>query len=708
MSLGTAMLVHAIAGWSEAAITPPRPRIESFVETRNGVEIHDPYRWMESGGPEFDALARAEDQYARAVLARIPGRAEWQERVQALGADTPWFGDPQHGGKRTLLATYRVDSPVPDFTLLEGRRQRALPDLARRHDAQGRHVVVPHSVVLSPDGRWITVGMTRDGEADPLLRVFDLQHDRFLPETINLPLFADSRGFRPRWLADSSGFYYVRNPHRTAATAPVEREWLGHVFLHRLGAAVVDDEMLFGHDVDAEIAPDDTLYVEGDPAADWLVLYNRRPRDRELWAAPIARDGRPTGPFRRLLRTPSAPGGWGVRSGELLALRPSIDGAVDLVAVPLQGSAPAPRVLAPAGERPWARMAVAGDATYLVRRDGGAMSLHRLDRSGGLHQIGLPLEGAVDALQSRPDGALEFRLDAWLAPTQWVSVAPGALQAVDTGLIPSVGPDASAFIAERIFADARDGEQVPVTLLRRRDLAADARPPVILYAYGCFGTALDPQFRPEALAWVERGGIYAIAHVRGGGDLGPRWQFAGRDRAKPTAIEDIVDVAAHLVRGGRTVAGRIAGEGGSCGGLTVGRAVLERPDLFGAAMLNVGHLDATRDNDASYRRSIYDIGDPDSSMGMRRMRQLSPYHSILPGVPTPAFLLLNGANDYTIPLWHGTKFVARVRAEGTGGRPALLRVNWSGGHNLSAAADDGILQEAADSFAFAWWQLSLR
>jgi prolyl oligopeptidase len=700
-------LLHGAASIA-ADDAPSPPRTEPFVETRQGVEIHDPYRWMEAGGPEFDALARAEDAYARRTLAALPDHAAWQRRVQELGADAPWFGDPQHGGNRTLLTTIRVDRPVPEFTVMTGNSRRPLPDLARIHDRSGRHVVVPHSLVLSPDGRWLTVGMTRDGESDPLLRVYDLDQGRYTPETVKLPLFADARGFRPRWVADSSGFYYVRNPQRSASTPEVEREWRGHVYLHRLGQPVAKDTLVFGHDLEPSIAPDDTLYVEGPPTADWLVLYNRRPQDRELWAAPIARDGRPTGPFQRLLRVPTAPGGWGVTGDHLRALRPSAAGAVDVVEVSLRDPAAEPRVILPAGDMPWSQMAVAADATYLVRRDGAAMSLHRLDRADKLAPIELPLVGAMDSLQPLPNGGVELRLDTWLEPSQWVRVAADATRGVDTGLMPAVGPDASAYVTERLLADARDGEQVPVTLLRRRDLPFDARTPTILYAYGCYGTALDAGFRPEILAWLERGGMYAIAHVRGGGDLGPRWQLAGRDRAKPTTIEDIIDVAAHLVRTGRTGPGRIAGESRSCGGLTVGRAALERPDLFGAALLNVGHLDATRDNDASYRRSIYDIGDPDTSTGVRRMRQLSPYHSILPGAPTPAFLLLNGANDYTIPLWHGTKFVARVRADGAGDRPALLRVNWSGGHKLSATADDGLLQELADSFTFAWWQLVQR
>lgn len=687
-----------------AVAQAPAPRREDFVETKQGVAIRDPYRWMEAGGAEFDALLRAEDTYARTTLTGIPDRDAWHRRVLDFGGDAPWFGAPQTGGGHTLLTEYRIDSPTPAFSLLSGTKRTALGDLARLHDSSGRHTIVPHSLVLSPDGRWLTVGLTRDGEADPLLRVYDVARRRLLPEFVKWPLYADARGFRPRWLADSSGYYYIRNPARTADTPAVEREWRGRVYLHRLGRPHVEDVALFGHGISDGIAPDDTLYVEGDADPGWLVVYNRRANGRELWAAPIATDGRPTAAFRRLHSARIAPAGWGVSGAELHVASANDAGDVEVLAIALRGDVP-PRTLLAAGEQVWSALATTADGTYLVRRDGGAMSLHRLSRDGSLAQIALPSAGSIAMLQPATTGGVEFRLDGWLSSARWMEVRPHSVTAIDTGLMPRVGPDASAYVAERVMAEARDGVLVPVTLLRRRDLPRDGRAPVILHAYGCFGSPLDAVYIPENLAWLERGGIYAVAHARGGGDLGPRWQLAGRDRNKPTAIEDIVDAAAELVRLGWTSPGRIAGEGGSCGGMTVGRAALERPDLFGAALLRVGHLDATRDNDASYRRSIYDIGDPDTPEGVRRMLRLAPYHSILAGSQVPAFLLLNGANDYTIPAWHGTKFVARLRAEASPGRPALLRVNWSGGHVVSASADDGILQQTADGFAFAWWQL---
>jgi prolyl oligopeptidase len=702
-----ALAAIALASWPAVAEVAPAPvaRREEFVETKQGVEIRDPYRWMEAGGAEFDALLRAEDAYARGILAGIPGRDAWHRRVLDFGGDAPWFGAPQAGGGRTLLTEFRIDSPTPTFSLLSGSTRAALGDLARLHDPSGRHTIVPHSLVLSPDGRWLTVGLSRDGEADPVLRVYDVARRRLLPERLTWPLYADARGFRPRWLADSSGYYYVRNPARTADTPAVEREWRGRVYLHRLGRPHTDDVALFGHGSSDGIAPDDTLYVEGAPDPGWLVVYNRRANGRELWAAPIAADGRPAGAFRRLHTARIAPAGWGVSGDELHVASANDAGDVEVLAIALRGDVP-PRTLLAAGERVWSALAATEDGTYLVRRDGGEMSLHRLGRDGSLVQIALPAAGSIAMLQPAAGGGVEFRLDGWLSSARWLRVAPRAATAIDTGLMPRVGPDASAYVAQLVLAEARDGALVPVTLLRRRDLPRDGRAPVILHAYGCFGSPLDAEYIPENLAWLERGGVFAVAHVRGGGDLGPRWQLAGRDRNKPTAIEDIVDAAAHLVRLGWTSSGRIAGEGSSCGGMTVGRAALERPDLFGAALLRVGHLDATRDNDASYRRSIYDIGDPDTTEGVRRMLRLAPYHSILPGEHAPAVLLLNGANDYTIPPWHGTKFVARLRSEAAPGRPALLRVNWSGGHSVSASAEDGVLQQTADGFAFAWWQLT--
>lgn len=438
IALATCLCLHGAA----LAQAPSAPRREEFVETKQGVEIHDPYRWMEAGGAEFDALARAEDAYARRTLREIPGYAEWHRRVLALGSNAPWFGAPQTAGARTLLIEYRAESPAPKLVLGDGARRQTLPDLARLHDSSGRHAVLPHSLVLSPDGRWLTVGLARDGEADPVLRVYDLTQRKFQPESVKWPLYADSRGFRPRWLANSSGYYYARNPTRTARTPEVEREWRGQVFLHRLGRPHAEDVAVFGYGLDPAIAEDDTPYVDGPAERDWLVVYNRRAKGRELWAAPIAADGTPTAPFRKLHTMSVSPSGWGVVGGELHVASANAAGDVEIVAVPLRGDGPS-RVLIPSGAQVWNALAAAADGTYLVRREGGVMSLHRLGADGTLVQIALPTAGSIALLQPMAGGGVEFRLDDWLASSRWLRVAPRAASAVDTGLLPRVGPDAS-------------------------------------------------------------------------------------------------------------------------------------------------------------------------------------------------------------------------------------------------------------------------
>ncbi|MDO9453833.1 MAG: prolyl oligopeptidase family serine peptidase [Stagnimonas sp.] len=700
--------LRALALWllplAALAVQPPAPRATDFSETIHGVEIRDPYRWMEQGGAEFDDWIRAESAFTEATLAALPGRAALQAEVGRLMRGDVDVGIPKRGGGRLLHHRPAVgDAPPRPYLREADGRERDLPDLLQLHAKGTRHALVPHAQVLSPTGRHLTVGITRDGEADPVLRVFDLDTGQYLPEIIQWPLWADYRGFRPRWLADGSGFFYVRNPQRTAATPEVEREWHGRVYLHRLGTLVARDTAVFGEGINAGVTDDDTPYVEGVADPNWLIITLRQPNGRQLWAAPIARDGSLKKPMRKLLTSPTAFGGWGLRGNTLYALTPQ--GALDqrLVSVDMSKPTAGPLEMLPAGDNAWSGLAVARDAVYVSRREGGVMSLHRLGDHGALHEIALPQLGTVSQLRALEGGGVEFVVDTWLTAPQWLSVAPGADRAVDTGLMPPLNLDTSAYVAERVLAPARDGVEVPVTLLRRRDLPRNAQAPVILHAYGCFGSTQDSYYDPARLAWLDRGGIYAVAHVRGGGDLGTRWHLAGRDRNKPTAMEDIIDSATHLVRLGWTRPGRIAGEGESCGGLTVGRAALERPDLFGAAVLAVAQLDDTRGGDAAYRRSIFDFGDPDTPEGLRRIKALSPYHAILPGAATPALLLINGANDYTIPLWQAGKFIARARANSANGAPALLRVNWSGGHGIHAGDDDPAAG-LTDLYAFLLWR----
>lgn len=225
----------------------------------------------------------------------------------------------------------------------------------------------------------------------------------------------------------------------------------------------------------------------------------------------------------------------------------------------------------------------------------------------------------------------------------------------------------------------------------------------MLDGYGCFGSSGTAFYWPALEAWLEQGGVFVRAGIRGGGELGADWHRAGRDRNKPAAFEDAIDVAKHLIRIGVTRPGRIGVTGASCGGMTMGMAALEAPHLIGAAVLSVGAFDQWRmaDQTAAGARSIRDVGDPMTPDGTRRILANSPYMQVLDGAPRPALLIGSGATDYTIPLWVGGKMVARARAALPEGKHVLWDIKWESGHN--AGVD--YTQLDTDNFAFLFWQL---
>lgn len=253
----------------------------------------------------------------------------------------------------------------------------------------------------------------------------------------------------------------------------------------------------------------------------------------------------------------------------------------------------------------------------------------------------------------------------WLRPRSGWLVRPGAEAAVSLdGHSAHQQQGDSGTVTELHWAVARDGVRIPYTIVRRLNATRDGSNYVLMSGYGCFGRTNSPFYWPALNAWLERGGIFVQAGVRGGGELGSGWHRAGSDRNKPTSFEDGINTVRHLIATGWTQPGRVGLTGGSCGGATMGMAALEAPHLIGAAALSAAALDLARIAAATTAgaRSIREFGDPQTPEGARRIDALSPYRQLLRGAPRPALLIMSGATDYAIPLWVGGKFVAAARA----------------------------------------------
>ena len=276
-----------------------------------------------------------------------------------------------------------------------------------------------------------------------------------------------------------------------------------------------------------------------------------------------------------------------------------------------------------------------------------------------------------------------------------------------TGLIAASALDFSGVAVTRVKVEREDAIAVPLSIIHRKGLKLDGNNPTLLSGYGAYGIRIEPRFTPQWLAWIERGGVMALAHVRGGGEYGDAWHRAGQKLTKPNTWRDFIACAEWLIANGYTDRAHLAGTGGSAGGILIGRAITERPDLFAAAVSNVGMHDTLRaETTANGPPNIPEFGTTRDEEGFRGLYEMSPYHHVQEGTRYPAVLLTTGINDPRVDSWEPGKMAARLQAATSSGKPVLLRVDYAGGHGIGATRNQ-VSDELVDRFAFLFWQLGV-
>jgi prolyl oligopeptidase len=313
---------------------------------------------------------------------------------------------------------------------------------------------------------------------------------------------------------------------------------------------------------------------------------------------------------------------------------------------------------------------------------------------GAVETLPLPIEGTIAMLATQPlaAGAL-FQLDAWTTSPRWYAWDPAAELARDTGIVPPSLVDFSAIAEARVSASSADGAAVPLSILHRKDLARDGAHPAWLSVHGAFGASVEPGFSPERLAWLERGGVYAVCHARGGGDGGAAWHEAATLQRKDRSVDDLLACADYLVRERFTSAPRLGGEAFGAGAITLAGAITRRPELFGAALL-LGGLTNTLRLEAMDGGALAtpELGTLATEAGFRALLAMDAYQRVTPGARYPAALLTTGLADprsdlapgppaanLRVPPWQPAKLAARLRAATTSGKPVLLRVTEASG-----------------------------
>ncbi|MEO6463002.1 MAG: prolyl oligopeptidase family serine peptidase, partial [Candidatus Eisenbacteria bacterium] len=692
------VLVSVGAG---AADAPPVAQVEDVVDTYWGVPVHDPYRWMEDRkDPRVLAWIRGQADYTASRLDRLQERDALLARIAEFDAGRPWRVldiTPMRGGGLFYLRQEANENLPRLFARPPGgAAERLVFDPAKKPSADGGHFSISW-YEPSPDGRRVALGLAPSGSEQDILYVLDVATGQALPDTITR---LEAAYTEPQWLPDGSGFFYSRRRDLPADAPETEGYRLTRAYLHRLGAPLENDPLVFAHglhpnvtmseeDFPSVVVPAGSGFAIGQIKhgdSNQLTLYAARLDDL---TAPAKKGA--AAPWRMVCDVPDSVVGYAVHGGTIDLVTSLRAPRFKVVRTGLAAPdfARATTVIA-AGVDVVDGVMAAKDALYVQFARGGAGQVARVPygKAPLPERIALPdsfHSGRLLVADPLIDGVYVATSD-WTRAGRTYRYEPAAARFVDTQLNPAGRYDeVPGYASVEVEVTSHDGVKVPLSILYKTDVKRDGSNPTLLSGYGSYGISQNVGFSPTRLAWLERGGVIAIAHVRGGGENGQEWHSAGQKATKPNTWKDFIACAEWLVEQKWTSPRKLAGQGGSAGGILIGRAITERPDLFAAALLDVGALDAVRgETTMNGIPNIMEFGTVKKEDEFHALLAMSAYHHVKDGTAYPAVMLTHGINDPRVDPWMSAKMTARLQAATSSGKPVLFRVDYKAGHGIGS------------------------
>jgi prolyl oligopeptidase len=698
----------ALAAVFAGVTVPPPPEPRVVTDTYWGVRVEDPYRFLEeTTSPEVQAYMKAQADATQAILARLPGRARLLARIREIDAEVPAVVTSVVRDDRGGIFYKKREAGANQFKLYRRDGPAGAEVLVFDPEVEAGATGTPHAIgAYSPtrDGKLVALQVSAGGTEIGTLRVLEVSTGKEV-----MPRIDRIRGGNPSWLPDGSGLFYGRLAPGYEKRPRPERYLDTLTYFRRLSEP--DEEMaVFGPGLHPEVAIERSAgsvvgIVEGQPLA-YAIVFHGVDRNRSLYVADSKGVLEGKASWRKVF-DPSAQVHEVADTGGYLYVRTARDAPrfkVLRTALPAADMSKAETVVA-AGSDVITDISGAREGLYVTYRDGPAKRLSRIGADGKVQPIGLPLEGDVEVSASpRLHGAI-LVVSGWTRAARHWALGPTDERPTPLSLAPPGRFDAPAGIASReVKVKSHDGVEVPVSIVSSANIRLDGGNPVMLYGYGAYGIVEDPSLTPRLLAWLEQGGVLAIAHVRGGGIYGDAWHRAGQKSTKSNTWKDGIAAAEWLVANGYTKPGRLFIYGGSAGAIFVGRAVLERPDLFAAAAIGVGNTDQVRSEfRANGAGNIPEYGTVKKEDEFRALLANSTYANVKPGVKLPAVIFEHGVNDSRVDVWMTLKTASRMAAATASGKPVLMRLEYEGGHGVG-----GTLRQAqertADRWAFFLWQ----
>ncbi|HWB08141.1 MAG TPA: prolyl oligopeptidase family serine peptidase [Pirellulales bacterium] len=688
----------------------PAAAKEPVVDTYHGVAVSDDYRWLEDwNDPKVQAWSDAQNAHARGYLDRLPNVEAIRARLTELetGASSQYSSLVRRGG-RLFALKHEPPKQQPLLVWLSSAKepssQRIVVD-PNRLDSAG-HTSIDW-FVPSLDGRLVAVSLSEGGSESGTVHVYQTDDGKELDADRIPRVNGGTAGGSLSWGAGNAGFYYTRYP-RPGERSREDLDFYQQVYFHRLGTPTEKDVYEIGRDFPriAEVE----LETSGD--------------GRWVLASVQNGDG---GEFAHYVR--SAQGGWtqvtrfedrvveaALGSDEALYLISRADAPRGKVLrLPLQslklGEA---RCIVPESEVTIVShfglhpsFVVTPNRLYLLDQVGGPNEVRIFDHGGRQHgKLPLPELASVGGMLATEGDDVLFQAQTFIAPAAWYAFSAQSGQATKTDLFQTSPADYQGCEVVREWATSKDGTRVPVSIIRRKGLKLDGRNPTVLNAYGGYGVSVAPRFSPTRQLWLEQGGVFAIANLRGGGEFGEAWHRAGNLANKQNVFDDFYAVARHLVDAGYTSADRLAIMGGSNGGLLMGATFTQHPELCRAVVSHVGIYDMLRvELSPNGAFNVTEFGTVKDKEQFKALYAYSPYHHVDEGTKYPAILFLTGANDPRVDPMQSRKMTARLQAASPN-TVTLLRTSAESGHGIGNSLVQRI-EEGVDVYSFLFHELGM-
>jgi len=684
-----------------APMAPPRARMDDIVDMVQGHKIADPYRWMEdAGSPETQQYVEQEMAYTRNLLDPLPGREQIQKRLTEL-LSVGSVSAPQIAGKYYLYTRRTGTQNQPVLYARQGvnGKDRVVLDV-NQQAADG--TVALDWWYPSDDGKYVAYGTSASGSEESMLHIIETATATPLPDKIDRTRFASVT-----WKKDNSGFYYTRHP-RKGEVPPGEEQYHVKVFYHALGSDPAGDSLIFGEGPNPQAIPQVTLPDDDDRYL--LITVFEGWTKSEMYLQDLKAGTAPV-----LLTT----GKNFLYSGEMLKgklyIATNEDAPHYRMFVADLGNAKREnwREFIPESDAILQGTAVYGGQMFAQYEKNASSELRLLDLNGKpVAEIPLPGIGSILGSGGKWNrDEIFFGFHSFTVPP---TIYRFDLKQRQSSLWAKVDApvDPSGYEVAQVWYTSKDGTKVPMFLFHKKGIELNGKNPTLLTAYGGFNISLTPSFVAGRYVWLEHGGVFAVANLRGGAEFGEDWHRAGMLEKKQNVFDDFIAAAEFLISDKITDKDHLAIQGGSNGGLLMGAAFTQRPELFRAVVCQVPLLDMLRyQNFQIAKLWIPEYGSAEDPKQFDFIYPYSPYHHVKPGAEYPAIMFMTADTDTRVDPMHAKKMAALMQAQAGNGqsreRPILLRIESKAGHGAGKPIAKQI-EEGVDIYSFLFWQLGVK